>query len=647
MRESPLKESFLPMSLQEAKRGGVERFDVILISGDAYVDHPSFGTALIGRVLQSAGYSVGIITQPDWRRDEDFKKLGEPRLFFGVTSGNVDSMVNNFTPNKKRRSRDVYSPGGAIRRPDRAAIVYANKVHALFSKTPLILGGIEASLRRFAHYDYWSDSVRQSILADAPANMVVFGMGEKAIVEIAHRLSKGDSADEIKDVPGTAVKMEVRHWKAQKASDKEGYLEISSFKDVSTDKKKYAEAFRLHYREQDPFHGMPVVQSHPKTIIIQNPPAMPLSTEELDRIYELSYTRKAHPSYRERVPALEPVKFSITSHRGCFGSCTFCALTHHQGRIVQSRSEESILREAESLAKMSDFRGTIQDLGGPTANMYGMTCSKWKEEGACKDRRCSPQCPSLNTSHERLVELLRKIRKIPGVKWVFVNSGIRHDLILADSSDYLSQLCDHHVSGHLKIAPEHVSERVTKLMHKPSRKVLEDFRARFESLSDEIGKEQYLLPYLMSGHPGCTIEDMIELAEYIRDNRLYTEQVQDFTPTPMTVSTCMYYTGLNPLTMEEVHVPKDREKRIQRALLHYRDPINWGLIREGLRIAGREDLIGASPECLVPAGKKAERRNDRKRLQRPERKSSQKGRAQKGSSRTKQDRKGGRSESVG
>ncbi len=591
----------LPISMEEAKRDGIDRFDVILISGDGYVDHPSFGVGLIGRVLQDAGHTVGIIPQPDWRRDEDFSALGEPRLFFGVASGNVDSMVNNYSPNLKRRRRDVYSPGGRLLRPDRAAIVYANKVHALFPKVPLVLGGIEASLRRFAHYDFWSDSVRGSILADAPADMVVFGMGERPIREIARRLEGGEELGEIRDVPGTVVKMEVREWRS---TDHQGFAEIPSFGEVAKDKRKYAEAFRLHHGEQDPFRGRRVVQPHPKTVVIQNPPALPMTTEELDKIYELPYSRAAHPSYREEIPALEPVRFSITSHRGCFGSCSFCALTHHQGRIIQSRSIESLVREAERLTKLPGFAGVIQDVGGPTANMYGMVCSRWKNCGACADKLCSPDCPSLAADHRQQVELLRRIREIPGVKRVFVSSGIRHDLILADQSpagtEYLDELCRHHVSGHLKVAPEHVSDRVLETMHKPSRAVLEEFRRRFKSLSRDEGKEQYLVPYFISGHPGCEIKDMVELAEYIRDNRLYSEQVQDFTPTPMTVSTCMYHSGIDPFSGKAVHVPRGREKEIQRAILQYRDRRNWGLVREGLRIAGREDLIGDGPKCLVP-----------------------------------------------
>lgn len=589
--------SFLPISMQEAKNLGIDQFDIILVSGDAYVDHPSFGAGLLGRVLWDAGYTVGIIAQPDWRKDEDLLQLGPPRLFFGITSGNVDSMVNNLTPNLKRRRRDVYSPGGRLLRPDRATIVYANQVHSLFPKVPVVLGGIEASLRRFAHYDYWSDSVRQSILADAPADLLVYGMGERPILEVARRLNAGEAIADIRDVPGTAVKEEVRRWREDQREDA---VVIPGFADVREDKRKYAEAFAAHYKEQDPYRGRAVVQPHPKTVVIQNPPALPLSSAELDQIYELPFTRLAHPFYREPIPALEPVQFSITSHRGCFGSCSFCALTHHQGRIVQSRSIGSIVREAKRMVQMPGFKGIIQDVGGPTANMYGLVCPRWKQ-GACPDRLCGTDCPTLDKDHSRQVELLCRLRAIPGVKKVIIASGIRHDLITADRSPYLDDLCRHHVSGHLKIAPEHISTRVTECMHKPPRAALDAFRERFSAVSRAAGKEQYLLPYLMSGHPGCTIADMIELAEYLRDNHLYTEQVQDFTPTPMTVSTAMYYTGLDPFTLQPVHVPKGEEKRIQRAMLQYRDPKNYILVRDGLKRAGRQDLIGEGDKCLIPS----------------------------------------------
>ncbi len=589
---------FLPMSIQDAKDLELHEFDVIIVTGDAFVDHPSFGAAVIGRVLWDAGFTVGIIAQPDWKNDQDFKKLGKPRLFFGVTSGNVDSMVNNYTANLKIRSDDAYSPGrkGGLR-PDRAAIVYSDKLHSIFPDIPIVLGGIEASLRRFAHYDYWSDSVRRSILADAPADMLVFGMGEKQVVEIASRLSKGEDIKDITDVAGTVIKMEISKWRSV---GHEGYVELPSFTRVSQDKKLYARAFYLHYQEQDPVRGRPVVQPHPKTVIIQNRPAMPLSTQELDRVYELPYNRKAHPSYKQPIPALAPVKFSIVSHRGCFASCSFCALTHHQGRIVQSRSIGSMVREVKRMARMPDFKGIVQDVGGPTANMYSMHCSLWEKRGACPDKICTyPICKNLEVSHQQQVELLHRLLEIAGVKKVFIGSGIRYDLVLADSSDYLSELCGYHVSGHLKVAPEHITRYVTAIMHKPSREIFEEFREKFDAENKKRRKEQYILPYFMSGHPGCTVKDMVELAEYIRDNNLYTEQVQDFTPTPMTAATCMYYTGINPFTMEEVHVAKGREKRMQRALLQYRDKRNYGLVREGLKMAGREDLIGSGWKCLI------------------------------------------------
>ena len=587
--------SFLPISKREAENLGIDQFDIILVSGDAYVDHPSFGIALIGRVLWDAGYTVGIIAQPDWKKDEDFKRLGRPRLFFGISSGNADSMVNNFTPNLKRRSEDVYSPGGVPLRPDRATIVYADRVHAAFPDVPIVLGGIEASLRRFAHYDYWSDSVRRSILADAPADMIVFGMGERPLLELASRLDKDEKVQEIRDIPGTVVKMEVSQWKRSRQED---YLVIPSFTEASTDKKLYAEAFRMHYQEQDPFLGRTVVQPHPKTVIIQYRPARPLSTPELDHIFELPFCRAAHPSYTRPISALEPVKFSITSHRGCFGSCSFCAITHHQGRIIQSRSIESIVREATQFTRIPGFKGIIQDVGGPTANMYGLTCARWKS-GTCSDKLCSADCPSLNIDHIRQVEMLQRLRAIPGVKKVFIGSGIRHDLVLRDRSGYMEALCQHHISGQLKIAPEHIVQKVTDCMRKPPVKVLEEFKEKFDAINKAAGKEQYLIPYLMSGHPGCTVEDMILLAEYIRDRHMYTEQVQDFTPTPMTISTAMYYTGLNPFTLKVVHVPKGREKRIQRALLQYKNRKNYGMVREGLMMAGRDDLIGRGKKCLI------------------------------------------------
>ncbi|MCX9082541.1 MAG: YgiQ family radical SAM protein [Candidatus Methanoperedens sp.] len=593
MTDQPL---VLPMSLPEAKKLGIKEFDIILVTGDAYVDHPSFGTALIGRVLWDAGFTVGVISQPDWKDGDDLRKLGKPRLFFGVTSGNVDSMVNNYTANLKVRNDDVYSPGGkGGLRPNRAAIVYSDKLHSIFPGTPIVLGGIEASLRRFAHYDYWSDSVRQSILADSPADMLVFGMGETQILEIASRLSKGQNIKDIRDIAGTSVKMEIGTWRSISHED---FLEIPGFIEVSKDKQLYATAFKLHYYEQDPIRGRTVAQAHPKTIIIQNKPAMPLTTREIDHIYGLPFSRKAHPSYNKPIPALAPVKFSVISHRGCFGSCSFCALTHHQGKIIQSRSMESIIREVIILTKMPDFKGIVQDVGGPSANMYSMKCRKWEKEGVCTDKMCM-DCKGLDASHKDQVELLSRLLGIKGVKNVFIGSGIRFDLALRESSGYISELCQHHVSGHLKVAPEHVKRQVTDIMHKPGKEMFEEFRKRFDDENKRSGKRQFILPYFMSGHPGCTVEDMIELAEYIRDNNLYTEQVQDFTPTPMTASTCMYHTGIDPFTMKEVHVAKGREKRIQRALLQYREVMNYGFVVEGLKMAGREDLIGSERKCLI------------------------------------------------
>jgi uncharacterized radical SAM protein YgiQ len=593
MSRQPL---FLPMSLQEGENRGIRQFDIILITGDAYVDHPSFGTALIGRVLWDAGFSVGIIAQPQVKSPEDFEALKAPRLFFGISSGNVDSMVDNYTPNLRRRSNDVYSPGGIPKRPDRATIVYTNRVHELFPDIPVVIGGIEASLRRFAHYDYWQDRVRQSILADAPADLLVFGMGERQMVEIAERLAAGEPVSTLCDIRGTSYTMEVAEWRK---SPPKGIVEIPGFAEVARDKPAYARAFALHYHEQDPVRGRAVAQPHPKTVVIQNPPARPLTTEELDRIYELPFARRAHPSYTQVIPALEPVQFSVTSHRGCFGACSFCALTHHQGRIIQSRSSDSIIREVNRMTKMPAFRGVIQDVGGPTANMYCLSCNQWETSGACVDKRCSPACKNLSTSHKEQCRLLTRIRGISGVRHIFIGSGIRYDLALADDSGYLEMISNYHISGHLKVAPEHISQKVTRIMNKPGREIFDRFCAQFETLQQGKKKRQYLLPYFMSGHPGCTISDMVALAVYIRDHSLYTEQVQDFTPTPMSVSSCMYYTGLNPFTLEPVHVPRGQEKKIQRALMQYRDPKNHGLVTEGLRIAGREDLIGSGKQCLV------------------------------------------------
>ncbi|KKG81251.1 hypothetical protein DU68_12150 [Methanosarcina mazei] len=618
------------MSPEEVKARGWKELDVILVTGDAYVDHSSFGTAIIGRVLEDAGFRVGIIAQPRWENPEDFKKLGKPRLFFSVSAGNTDSMVSNLTPGLKPRNKDAYSPGGKTGlRPNRAAIIYSNRIKEAFPDMPIVLGGIEASMRRFAHYDYLSDKVRQSILADAPADLVVYGMGELQIVEIAKRLQAGEDIKGIRDISGTVWKMEVKAWKELKGKGKEKageqdesenateevakdksldpaeffkeYVEIPSFSEVSQDKAVFAKAFRTYFLEQNPVTGKGIVQPHPKTIIIQNKPMRPLTEAELDHVYELPYTGETHPSYTEPVPALEMVKFSLTTHRGCFGGCSFCAITQHQGRMIASRSIESILREAKKLTQKPDFKGIINGVGGPTANMYGMECRSWEKKGACLDKACLyPRvCPALDTSHKKLLELMHRLRELPGVRHVFTGYGVRYDLALEDE-EYLEELCAHHISGQLRIAPEHFSGRVTDTMSKPGKEVYEKFADRFNAFNKKCGKEQYIVNYLMSGHPGCTLKDMIEMAEYVRDHGGYTEQVQDFTPTPMTVSTCMYFTGLDPFTGKKVYVARDKkEKAMQRALMHYRNPANYELVYEALERAGRIDLVGNAHKCLI------------------------------------------------
>lgn len=639
---------FLPMSPEEVKARGWKELDIILVTGDAYVDHSSFGTAIIGRVLEDAGFRVGIIAQPRWDSPEDFKKFGKPRLFFSVSAGNTDSMVSNLTPGLKPRDKDAYSPGGKTGlRPNRAIIIYSNRIKEVFPDVPIILGGIEASLRRFAHYDYLSDKVRQSIMADAPADLVVYGMGELQIVEIAKRLQAGEGIRKIRDIPGTVWKMEVKAWKELKKKrrgtaeeqdrqeqgkqeqkgEKESeesesentaediardvamdaaeffkeYIEIPSFFEVSQDKTAFAKAFRMYFLEQNPITGKDVVQPHPKTVIVQNKPMRLLTEEELDHVYELPFTGEAHPSYTEPVPALEMVKFSLTTHRGCFGGCSFCAITQHQGRMISSRSIESVLREAKKLTEKPDFKGIINGVGGPTANMYGMECRSWEKKGACLDKAClyPRTCPSLDTSHKKLLELMQRLRELPRVKHVFTGYGVRYDLALEDE-EYLEELCSHHISGQLRVAPEHFSKRVTDAMSKPGKEVYERFAEKFTALNKKYGKEQYIVNYLMSGHPGCTLEDMIEMAEYVRDHGGYTEQVQDFTPTPMTVSTCMYYTGLDPFTGKKVYVAKGKkEKTMQRALMHYRNPANYELVYEALEKAGRLDLVGNAHKCLI------------------------------------------------
>ncbi|MDG6244755.1 MAG: YgiQ family radical SAM protein [Methanolobus sp.] len=594
--------AFLPTSKKEAKEKGWEELDIIIVTGDAYVDHPGFGTSIIARVLEDAGYRVGVIPQPKWENTDEFKKLGKPRLFFAISAGNTDSMVSNYTPSKRLRHEDVYSPGNKTGlRPNRAVIVYSNRLREAFPNVPQVIGGIEASLRRFAQYDYWSDKVRQSILADSPADLIVYGMGELQILEIADMLNKGKAISDINEVDGTVWKMDIKSWKEKKEEILRECIEIPPYTEVSKNKELYANAFRIIYEEQDHIRGHCIVQVHPKTVIVQNRPMRPLTTEELDHVYELPYTRETHPSYSETVPALDMVKFSINTHRGCFGACSFCAIALHQGRMIRSRSIGSILREAEGFRNARGFKGTINGLGGPSANMYGMKCNNWEKKGVCKNKLCiyPDACPSLDTSHKKLIELMRRLRELPGISKVFVGYGVRYDLALLDE-EYMEELCAHHVSGQLKVAPEHYCDSVTSAMKKPGREVFERFEQKFTEINKKVGKDQYLVAFLMSGHPGCTLDDMIETAEYIRDTGRYTRQLQDFTPTPMTAATCMFHTGTDPFTGKKIYVTtSQKEKSIQRAMLHYREPSNHNLVYEGLKRANRLDLAGNSWNCLI------------------------------------------------
>ena len=587
------------MTPPEMRERGWEELDFLFVSGDAYVDHPSFGHAIICRVLEDLGFRVGIVAQPNWKNTKDFGRLGRPRYGVLVSAGNLDSMLNSFTAARKRRSKDSYSPGGrAGKRPERATIVYCQKVRELWGDIPIVIGGIEASLRRFAHYDYWSDSVRRSILVDSGADLLVYGMGEKAIEEIGLLLSRGVSVADICHVPGTC-------YLAREREQLWNYQEIPSFEKAAASRKQYALAFRGYYQEQDPIRGKTVVQPHGTRLVVQNPPPMPLTAVEMDRIYDLPYCRTWHPSYESAggVPAIEEVRFSIVTHRGCYGACSFCALGSHQGRIIQSRSRESILREARLIVGMEDFKGYIHDVGGPTANMLTPSCQGQMERGTCRNREClfPGPCPSLKVDHSEFLDLLREIRELPGVKKVFVRSGIRFDYLMADPDrTFLRELCEHHVSGQLKVAPEHVSPQVLRLMGKPGKDVYVRFMKAFGRINEKLGKKQYLVPYFISSHPGAGLNEAIELAEFIRDLGYNPEQVQDFIPTPGSLSTCMYHTGLNPLTMETVYVAKKpHEKAMQRALLQYRNPRNYRLVYEALITAGREDLIGFGPECLI------------------------------------------------
>ena len=591
---------FLPICRENMQARGWEQCDFVYLTGDAYVDHPSFGAAIISRTLEDAGYKVGILSQPDWKNPASVAALGEPRLGFLVTAGNMDSMVNHYAVSKKRRREDAFTPGGVMgKRPDYALTVYCNLIRQTYKKVPIIAGGIEASLRRLAHYDYWSGKLKRSVLLDSQADLLLYGMGERSIVEVADALNSGMDIHDVTYIDGTV-------YKTKQPDDALPSIVLPSYAELCADSRKYAESFAVQYRNTDPILSKRLIEPYGEhEFVVQNPPQRPLSTKEMDHTYSLPYMRNYHPSYEKSggVPAIREVKFSLVSNRGCFGACSFCALTFHQGRIIQTRSHESILAEAKLLTQDPEFKGYIHDVGGPTANFRQPACGKQLRSGACPNRQClfpSP-CPNLRADHSDYVELLRKLRALPGVKKVFIRSGIRFDYLLADADDtFFRELVEHHVSGQLKVAPEHISAPVLNLMGKPRHEVYEHFCKKYASYNQKLGLKQYLVPYLMSSHPGSTLKEAVELAEYLRDIGHYPEQVQDFYPTPSTLSTVMYYTGLDPRTMRPVYVPTNpHEKAMQRALVQYRDPKNADLVREALQKAGRTDLIGYGPRCLV------------------------------------------------
>ena len=610
--------AFLPISKADIVNAGWDTPDFVYVIADAYVDHPSFGPAIISRVLQKHGYKVSILAQPDWKDGKDITSHGKPRLGFLVSGGNMDSMVNHYTVNKKRRSTDAYSAGGKIgKRPDRASIVYSNLIRQYFGKdVPIILGGIEPSLRRMAHYDYWSDKLKHSILIDSQASIVSYGMGEKSIVEIANALNEGYDVNDITFVRGTV-------YRTKDVTNLSNPIILPSFEKLQNDKKEYAKSFAIQYENTDAHTARPLVEEYDKGLfVVQNPPAFPLSQQEMDEVYALPYERAYHPVYEKDggVPAISEIKFSLTSSRGCFGACSFCALTFHQGRVIQSRSIESLEKEVKLISKDKDFKGYVHDVGGPTANFRHKACKKQEKCGVCKNKQClfPTPCENIDTSHEEYIELLRRLRKIEGVKKVFIRSGIRFDYLLAEGKDeFLKELCMHHVSGQLKIAPEHISDRVLNAMGKPKKEVYEKFVQKYVQLNEKLGKKQYIVPYLMSSHPGSTMQDAIELAVFLKKNRLNVEQVQDFYPTPSTVSTCMYYTGIDPRCGKEIFVETDsKAKKQQRALMRFTDPDNYELVKSALIKCGRQDLIGNGKNCLIPVVPPAHfsrgKRNDKK-----------------------------------
>ena len=603
-----MEQKFLPVSRKDMEARGWDQVDFVYVTGDAYVDHPSFGHAIISRVLEAKGYRVGIISQPDWKDPDSVSVFGEPRLAFLVSSGNMDSMVNHYSVSKKRRKTDAYTPGGVMgRRPDRACVVYGNLIRRTYKKTPVILGGIEASLRRLAHYDYWSDQVKRSVLLDSGADLISYGMGERSIVEIAEALDSGLAVGDISFIDGTV-------YKTERLEDVYDYALLPEYGELLRDKKTYAKSFYVQYSNTDPFSGKRLVEPYggsfggteeSPVFVVQNPPAKPLSTQEMDDVYALPYMRSYHPSYEAAggVPAIREIKFSLISCRGCFGACSFCALTFHQGRIIQARSHESLLEEARLLTQEPDFKGYIHDVGGPTANFRFPACEKQPTKGACPHKQClfPEPCKNLRADHRDYVALLQKLRALPGVKKVFIRSGIRFDYVLADPDrTFLKELCQYHVSGQLKVAPEHVADRVLVRMGKPKNEVYRRFVKAYREMNTCLGMDQYLVPYLMSSHPGSSLKEAVELAEHLRELGYMPEQVQDFYPTPSTISTCMYYTGYDCRTMEKVYVPKNpHEKAMQRALIQYRNPKNRELVEEALKMAGRTDLIGYGPKCLL------------------------------------------------
>lgn len=591
---------FLPITRADMEARGWDEVDFVYVIADAYVDHPSFGHAIISRILEANNYRVGIISQPDWKNKKSIDVFGKPRLGFLISGGNMDSMVNHYTVSKKRRHNDAFTPGGVYgKRPDYATKVYGNLIRQTYKNVPIIIGGIEASLRRLGHYDYWSDSMKRSILLDSGADLLLYGMGERSIVEMADALNSGMDIQDITFIEGSV-------YKTKSLDSVYDAIILPSFEEISEHKRKYAESFYIQYTNTDPFSGQRMVEKYSDHLyVVQNPAAKPLSTAEMDRVYALNYMRTYHPSYEAMggVPAITEVKFSLVSNRGCFGGCSFCALTFHQGRIIQTRSHDSIVNEAKAFTWDPDFKGYIHDVGGPTANFRHPACEKQLTKGACKNKQClfPEPCKNLKVDHNDYLDLLRKLRSLPGIKKVFIRSGIRFDYVNADKDNtFLKELCEHHVSGQLKVAPEHVADPVLKRMGKPGNKVYRKFVQDYKAMNAKIGKEQYLVPYLMSSHPGSTMKEAIALAEYLRDLGYMPEQVQDFYPTPSTLSTCMYYTGLDPRTMEPVYVPKDpHEKAMQRALIQYRNPKNYDLVREALEKAHRTDLIGFDKKCLI------------------------------------------------